>query len=431
MSSPLADLERSLAPGHVSTEGCVAVVCANNEASVAAIRLLLEREIGFVLCSAEQAIPRFCRHVIEATRSSPALLDNDAWTGGDASYRGRFYTRTSGTTAASKLVVFTQARLWQNARNCVERFQLSRADRVAIPVPIWHMYGFGAALLPAILANAQIDVQPESNVLRYLEREAAFRPTTAYLTPSVCHALARLSQAQRRYRTTITAGDRTAPDVFERYEATHGTLVSLYGSTELGAIAAGSPDDSFALRSQTTGRPMPGVRVIHRTEGHGANGYAELTFEHASGGDGYADDRGNVNAHDETFHGGRLDSKDVGRLGGDGYLRIAGRTDHLVKRDGRFVAFSDVEEALLKHAGVAAAVVFSDGTTPRGARLTAVCVAVSRDVDPRAIRDAARRHLPLYALPDRVMLIDEMPRLPSGKPDRAALATHVAALQLD
>ena len=97
-----------------------------------------------------------------------------------------------------------------------------------------------------------------------------------------------------------------------------------------------------------------------------------------------------------------------------------------MKRDGRFVAFSDVEEALLKSAAVKAAVVFADGTTPRGARLTAVCVAASADADERSIRDDSRRYLPPYAVPDRVALIDALPRLPSGKPDRAALARYVA-----
>jgi acyl-CoA synthetase (AMP-forming)/AMP-acid ligase II len=430
MPSPPADLERSLAAANVSLDACLAVLCGNNDTSLSAIRLLLDKEIGFALCSPEQAVPPFCRHILDCTGSSPALRDNESWIRHDASYRGRFYTRTSGTTAASKLVVFSQAKLWNNARNCVDRFQLTRADRVAIPVPVWHMYGFGAALLPAFLANAEIDVQAESNVLRFLERDAAFQPTTVYLTPSFCHALARLPQASRRYRVTIAAGDRTPADVCERYEAAHGPLISLYGSTELGAVAAGSPDDSFALRSQTTGRPMAGVRVIQRAEGHRGGGDAELTFEHPAGGEGYADANGDV-APDETFHRGCLRSNDVGRLDDDGYLRIAGRSDHLVKRDGRFVAFSDVEAALLKNAGVSAVVVFSDGTTPRGARLTAVCVAASPDADPRAIRDGTRRFLPPYAVPDRVTLVDRIPRLPSGKPDRTALAAHVAALQLD
>jgi acyl-coenzyme A synthetase/AMP-(fatty) acid ligase len=317
--------------------------------------------------------------------------------------------------------------MWANARHCVDRFQLSQDERVAIPVPLSHMYGFAAALLPAVLAKSAVDIQADSNIIRYLQHEAEFEPTTVYLTPSFCYALVRLQQAKRRYRLTVSAGDKTPPDIFRRYEDAHGCLVSLYGSTELGAVAGGSPDDPFHLRADSTGRPMPGVLVTHAVqplENDAAT--SELCFDHPAGGEGYADERGEVIRTDARFVAGRLMSRDVGGLGADGYLRVAGRSDHLVKRDGRLVALGDIEVALLKNHIVEAAVVLSDGVTPRGAQLTAVCVARNHDGDERSLRDATRQHLPAYAVPDRVILIDDIPRLESGKADRAALARYVA-----
>jgi acyl-coenzyme A synthetase/AMP-(fatty) acid ligase len=124
--------------------------------------------------------------------------------------------------------------------------------------------------------------------------------------------------------------------------------------------------------------------------------------------------------------GGRLKSRDVGWLGEDGYLRVLGRSDHVVKRDGRLVAFAEVEAALLKNELIEAAVVLSDGLTARGARLTAVCVVRDRAADVCGLRDATRQHLPAYAVPDRVVLIDDIPRLESGKPDRATLTQFAA-----
>ena len=108
------------------------------------------------------------------------------------------------------------------------------SDRVAIPVPIAHMYGFGAAFVPAVLAGASIDLQPNANVLRYLAREPDFDPTVAYLAPSFGDALVRVRKAPRPYRLTIMAGDRLTGELFDGYEALHGRLVNLYGSTELG-----------------------------------------------------------------------------------------------------------------------------------------------------------------------------------------------------
>jgi acyl-CoA synthetase (AMP-forming)/AMP-acid ligase II len=426
-----------LARAGVAGEECVALHGGNDLTSVVTLLSLLERGVGFVLCGGSQPAPAFCRHAVYcgsppaassgwAIESGLRVEPNPAWRDTHVSYRSRFYARTSGTTAEARIVLYTQDKLWANARHCAERFRLSDQDRVAIPVPVWHMYGLAAALLPAVLAKASVDVQADSNILRYLQRETEVAPTTTFLTPTFCYALTRVRQATRRYRLTVAAGDKTPPEIFERYERAHGCLVSLYGSTELGAVAAGSPDDAFDLRCHSTGRPMPGVVVSEGGEGPPSpGGLAELWFTHPAGGEGYADERGEVDATDERFSRGRFRSRDLGRLDGDGCLRVAGRSDHMVKRDGILVSFIEVESALLKNPAVEAAVVLSDGTTPRGARLTAVCV--GRGAEATAIREEARKHLAGHALPDRVVLIGEIPRLPSGKPDRAALLEYLAS----
>jgi acyl-CoA synthetase (AMP-forming)/AMP-acid ligase II len=442
---PLAcgGVETFLAAAGLAKDACLAVRGGNTLTTALTALSLLKSGAGFALCSADQPVPPFCRYVLECgvtkgpSRTAAADWDitdclqlrvNTSWNGADVSYCGRFFTRTSGTTADSKAIVFSHAKLWANARNCVDRFQLNDQERVAIPVPIWHMYGLGAALLPAVLARSSIDIQADSNVIRYLQRESEFEPTTVYLAPSFCYALTRLRQARRRYRLTIAAGDRTPADIFTRYEDAHGCLVSLYGSSELGAVAAGSPDDSFEHRCRTTGRPMTGVRISNSEQSHSElRELSTLRIDHPAGGDGYADERGEVVRTDDRFVDGRLKSNDVGRLDANGYVLVAGRSDHLVKRDGRFVAFSDVEEALLKTGAVEAVVVLSCGHTPRGAQLTAVCVTRGEvAADARSIREASRRHLPPYAIPDRVTFIETIPRLESGKPDRAALARYVA-----
>jgi hypothetical protein len=51
---------------------------------------------------------------------------------------------------------------------------------MTIPVPIFHMYGLGAAFLPGILAGASIDFQANSNLLKYLQREKDFNPNIAW-----------------------------------------------------------------------------------------------------------------------------------------------------------------------------------------------------------------------------------------------------------
>ena len=57
------------------------------------------------------------------------------------------------------------------------------------PVPVAHMYGFGAEFLPAVMAGASIDLQEKTHLLKYLERERQFQPNIVFATPTLCEIL--------------------------------------------------------------------------------------------------------------------------------------------------------------------------------------------------------------------------------------------------
>ncbi|WP_327003490.1 amino acid adenylation domain-containing protein [Dactylosporangium sp. NBC_01737] len=105
------------------------------------------------------------------------------------------------------------------------------------------------------------------------------------------------------------------------------------------------------------------------------------------------------------------------RRRGDGTLEFLGRLDTQVKVRGHRIELGEVETVLAGCPGVAAAVaaVRDDAL---GAYVTARPGAVA---DPAAIRDAARRTLPAYAVPSTVTVLDALPLTPNGKVDRAAL----------
>ena len=66
----------------------------------------------------------------------------------------KLYIKTSGSTGKPKIAVHSHYKLEGNVRNCVNRLGLNSNDRVAIPVPIYHMYGLGAAFLPSVSVGA-------------------------------------------------------------------------------------------------------------------------------------------------------------------------------------------------------------------------------------------------------------------------------------
>jgi amino acid adenylation domain-containing protein len=113
---------------------------------------------------------------------------------------------------------------------------------------------------------------------------------------------------------------------------------------------------------------------------------------------------------------------DLARYLDDGTLEFLGRTDTQVKVRGFRVELGEVEAALYDHPDVAAAAVAVQVEGEGDARLVAYVVARhGTQVDRDALRSVLARSLPAYMIPDRLELLDELPRTASGKVERAAL----------
>lgn len=370
-------------------------------------------------------LPPLCRFLAGASSSGLELEPNPAWNGFDPGDGGRLYLPTSGSTGRSKIVVHRYDRLLGNAGNCVERFALSPDDRVVIPVPIGHMYGLGAAFLPAVLAGAAVDLQADANIVRFLADEQKFEPTVAFLAPSFLEGLARLWRSERRFRLTVTAGDKLAPKAFVRFENRCGPLVNLYGSSEMGAVASSVLDDPLEVRCRTLGALLPGVSTCpdHAAVNREAGPF-ELCIRHPFGFLGYVSEDGG--AWDDPFDAdGCFRTRDLVHSTDDGRLEYRGRIDDCVNRDGILVALSEIERAMERNPLIEAAVIVSTGRNVRGSELTAYCV-ITEAVSADELRKQARGAMPLRFVPDRVVIRESLPRLPSGKYDRRRLAELAA-----
>jgi acyl-CoA synthetase (AMP-forming)/AMP-acid ligase II len=203
-------------------------------------------------------------------------------------------------------------------------------------------------------------------------------------------------------------------------------MVQLYGSTEMGAIAAGNPLDSSATRREAVGLPMPDVQVrIDKTT-------AQISDDSHESGEIWCkrhysftecwDHQAQPMGLEQIDSDGWFGTRDLGRLLPNGTIEVLGRCDHSIKRDGLLVLFADVEAALLKIDGVEATAVIAYGESLRGRGLWAYCVvAEGSGLDNAAIRSQCFDLLPKRAIPDKVQLLDALPTLPNGKLDRRTL----------
>lgn len=424
----------------------VAVECSQSVAGALALLHLLSREYDVVLLpelaesSKESGTPRFipgfCSHVVTASGATGiSVAANEAFVEEPAvaELQGPdLYLRTSGSTGVPKLTRMSHQKWLNNAQACVERWRLSGDDRLSVPVPIFHSYGFGAAFLPGLLAGAAMDFGSGGNILRYLEREEKFQPNVAFLTPALCDMFLTVRKTPRPYRLAVTAGDKIKRETMAGFEPRFGPLLNLYGSAEMGAVSSASPDDPAEQRLGTAGYPLAGIEL--RVEEAGADLEAAegeqvgaLQCRQKNGSAGYLIGgerwRFEPRGDDEWFATG-----DLAKIRADGFVEILGRSGLSVKRDGLLVVFADVEAAVERSAGVQRAVVVASGETRRGPRLVAVCLRrEGQDPSPEAVRQGCFERLPRYAVPDKVVIVDALPHLPSGKVDRRAVRELVAA----
>jgi fatty-acyl-CoA synthase len=138
---------------------------------------------------------------------------------------------------------------------------------------------------------------------------------------------------------------------------------------------------------------------------------------------GYFDDP--VRTAEAVDADGWLHTGDLAIRDGDGAYRICGRKKDMFISGGENVYPGEVEAALAECPGVGEAVVVGVPDTKWGEVGRAYVVARSGcELTVDAIVAHARRRLAGYKVPKSIVVIDELPRLGSGKPDRRALITR-------
>jgi acyl-coenzyme A synthetase/AMP-(fatty) acid ligase len=434
-------IDQNLAGLGIDRNACLSIECGNTVPAALLLMALMRNRHSFILApppataSDLKPTPNFCSHrvTVSAPSGGRACPPEDCIRADlNPNYNGKpatpekLYLRTSGSMGVSKIVVHDHTKLMGNARNCIEKYGFSPEARVSVPVPLAHMYGFGAEFLPAVLAGASIDLQDKTNLIKYLDQEKRFRPTIVFVTPGICEMLLKgFKQPRSTYHAFVTSGQSIREDLFRAFDPlVGGRLINQYGSTEMGAVAACDFSDSLDKRATAIGRPMSGVELRLDSRGEDTTAW-DLYCRHPWGFEGYLNEEGEwlKKASEDGWH----KTGDVAKPSPDGSHVIAGRADASVNRRGYLVLLSDIERIVEKLDGVGkVAVVAGKGETEQGQRVAAFCVLrPGAALDGLQVRKRCFELMPQYAIPDEVRIVAELPLLASGKLDRRGLEALV------
>lgn len=335
---------------------------------------------------------------------------------------------TSGTTGRPKRVPLTHANLTSSARNVAASLGLTPADRCLNLMPLFHIHGLVAALLASLGSGGAVVCSPGFDAFRVFGWLETFRPTWYSAVPTMHQAI--LARARGR-ETTVAHSLRFArssssalpPAVLHGVEALFGVpLVEAYGMTEASHQIASNPLPPSERRPGSVGLPR-GVEVGVFGAG-GSPVPAGATGEVAIRGDSVTAGYEGIERSGFTFPGGWLRTGDEGYFDAGGYLYLTGRLKEMINRGGEKISPREVEDALLAHPSVAEAVVFSVPHDKLGEDVGAAVRLVTGAAAPGTaeLRAFAGQQLAPFKVPRTIVVVDQIPLGPTGKPQRIGMA---------
>lgn len=287
-----------------------------------------------------------------------------------------------------------------------------------ISAPLFHTWGFTNLLVASMMAAPMV-LRERFDPADAVETMAREQVRTFVAVPAMLQRILDLPEERLRAHDTSSlevvalSGSALPGGLATRWMDVFGdNIYSLYGSTEVAAVAIADPGDLRAA-PDTAGPPLPGIEVRLLDEDgdevpHGETG--RIFVRSGMLFDGY------TSGGSKAVVDGYMSTGDLGHFDGDGRLYVDGREDDMIVSGGENVYPQEVEEVILGHETISDAVVFGVPDDQFGQRLVAVVVAAS-GADPTEddIKDWVRSNLARYKVPREVRFRDELPRNPTGK----------------
>ncbi len=346
---------------------------------------------------------------------------------------------SSGTTGLPKAVRHTHRSMGHATEHWCQTLGLGPDDRFQVATPPSHILGL-LNLLAAASAGATVRLHPRFDLDEVLRRIETDRMTLEMAVAPIALAMANhphledfdLSSLRYIMWGATPVSERVAEVVTER---TGVRWLPAYGASEVPVIAVNPIDRPTAWRLDSAGLPPTGVelRVADLDSGAilPAGEIGEIQVRSPSVMAGYLPPEANA----EAFADGWYRTGDVGWLEAEGWVHLTDRSKEMIKVNGFQVAPAEVEGVLHGHPAVLDCAVFGLADERAGEVPVAVVqLDPDRPLADRELEQLVAGSLATYKQIRHVVVVDAIPRLPSGKVLRRTLRdewTPVLLAQVD
>jgi len=331
---------------------------------------------------------------------------------------------TSGTESLPKGAMLTHdAVLWQYV-SCVVEAEIARDDLALHALPMYHCAQLDVFFGPAVYVGSSNVITGKPVAEHLLALIARHRITSFFAPPTVWIALLRSPDFNRTDLSSLRKGYYGASimpvavmhEILQRLPQLR--LWNLYGQTEIAPLATMLGPDEQLAKPGSCGRAVINVetRVVddamHDVPRDGRS-IGEIVHRSPQLLTGYFHDDERTAA---AFEGGWFHSGDLATIDEEGYISVVDRKKDMIKTGGENVASREVEEAIYRLAGVSEVAVIG---VPHPRWVEAVVAVIvpkaGAMLDEAAVLAHCAAHLAGFKAPKRVVLVDSLPKNPSGK----------------
>ena len=327
---------------------------------------------------------------------------------------------TSGSTGVPKGVELSAAALMHSARASLARVGARPGERWLCCLPVTYIAGL-QVLVRSLVAGTDPVLAERADA----QTVAASGCAHVSLVPTQLRRLLDVDIPTNQdaprplagFRSVLLGGAAAPPGLLEAARAAGAPVVTTYGMTETcgGCVYDGIPLDGVQVRIGDGERIWIGGPVLF-------SGYLQ-GGPRGSGGKGFPPESGGSRGVAPPGVTAWFRTGDLGRVDPAGRLVVRGRADDVINTGGYNVVPGEVAAALQAHPGVRDAAVLGQPDPEWGERVVAVVVPADPADPPtlELLRLHVQERLPRYAAPSRVVMVDAVPMLPSGKHDLARL----------
>jgi acyl-CoA synthetase (AMP-forming)/AMP-acid ligase II/thioesterase domain-containing protein/acyl carrier protein len=341
---------------------------------------------------------------------------------------------TSGTTARPKMVALSQGNLCSSAQNISCSLGLSPKDLCLNIMPLFHIHGLLGAVLSSIAAGSSIVCTPGFHTLRFFDWFEEFQPTWYTAVPTMHQAILNrahqnpVASSRSRLRFIRSCSSPLPPKLMDELEREFRVpVVEAYGMTEATHQVASNPLPPGIRKRGSVGLPTGSDVAVLGADGSvlPPGKVGAVVIRGSSVAQRYEN---NPEATKSSFIEGWFNTGDQGKLDSQGYLFLTGRTKEIINRGGEKISPREIDEVLLDHPAVTQALAFGIPDEKFGEELGAAVVLRNSVCDANIeteLRDFVSRRLAAFKVPRHIVIVEEIPKGATGKPQRFGMAVKL------